>query len=57
MVVECLPTCWSEDDPPKYPPVTGGDHLLEKLGGSRGLVATTDSTDTAKERMAAVTDG
>lgn len=57
MVVECLPTCCSEDDPPKYPPVTGGDHLLQKLGGSRGLVATDDAFDTAKERLTAVTDG
>ena len=57
MVVECLPSCCSEDDPPKYAPITGGDHLLEKLGGSRGLVAATDSTDTVKERMATVTDG
>ena len=54
MVVECLPTCCSEDDPPKYPPVTGGDHLLQKLAGSRGLVATDDAFDTAKERLAAV---
>jgi isopenicillin N synthase-like dioxygenase len=57
MVVECLPSCCSQDDPPKYAPITGGDHLLEKLGGSRGLVAATDSTDTVKERMATVTDG
>lgn len=56
MVVECLPTCCSESDPPKYAPVTGGDHLLQKLGGSRGLVATDDAFDTAKERMATVTD-
>ena len=55
-VVECLPSCCSADDPAKYPPVTGGDHLLQKLGGSRGLVAP-DTVDTVKERMAAVTDG
>jgi isopenicillin N synthase-like dioxygenase len=56
MVVECLPTCWSEDDPPRYAPVTGGDHLLQKLAGSRGLVATDEAFDTAKERLASVTD-
>ena len=55
MVVECLPSCCSEDEPAKYPPITGGDHLLQKLGGSRGLV-TPDTVDTVKERMATVTD-
>ncbi|CAM6018848.1 unnamed protein product [Sphagnum balticum] len=29
-VVECLPTCCSEDNPPKYPPITSGNHLLGK---------------------------
>jgi isopenicillin N synthase-like dioxygenase len=29
-VVECLPTCCSEDNPPKYPPTTSGEHLLSK---------------------------
>jgi len=27
-LVECLETCCSEDDPPKYPPITAGQHLL-----------------------------
>ena len=27
-LVECLDTCCSEDNPPKYPPITAGQHLL-----------------------------
>ena len=46
-----------EAEPAKYPPITGGDHLLQKLGGSRAVVAAPDSADTVKERMATVTDG
>jgi isopenicillin N synthase-like dioxygenase len=29
-LVECLPTCCSENNPPKYPPMTSGNHLLSK---------------------------
>lgn len=29
-VVECLSVCCSEESPPKYPPTTSGEHLLEK---------------------------
>lgn len=29
-VVECIDTCQSEDNPPKYPPVKAFDFLLEK---------------------------
>jgi len=36
-LVECLPTCTDEQHPPRYPPVLAGDHLMAKLGGSRGL--------------------
>lgn len=28
-LVECLPTCQSETNPPKYPPITAGDHIVE----------------------------
>jgi isopenicillin N synthase-like dioxygenase len=28
--VECLPSCCSEDNPPKYPPTTSGEYLLER---------------------------
>jgi isopenicillin N synthase-like dioxygenase len=27
--VECLPTCRSAERPPRYPPVTSGEHLAE----------------------------
>ena len=29
-VVECLPCCVTEDCPPKFPPTTSGQHLLDK---------------------------
>ena len=29
-VVECLEVCCSPDNPPKYPPTTSGQHLLDK---------------------------
>lgn len=29
-VVECLPTCTDENNPPKYPPTTAGQHLVSK---------------------------
>lgn len=34
-LVEVLPTCTSPDNPPRYPPVTAGEHLLAKLIGPR----------------------
>lgn len=30
-VVSCMPTCQGPDDPPRHPPVTGGEHLLSML--------------------------
>lgn len=30
--VVCLETCTGPDDPPRYPPTTGGRHLLDKIG-------------------------
>ncbi len=35
-VVECLPTCRSADDPPRYPPVTSGAWLQQKLAAAYG---------------------
>ena len=29
--IVCLPTCQSQDNPPKYPPVTSGDYLMSRL--------------------------
>jgi len=53
-VIECLPTCTSEIDPPRYSPVVAGEHLMAKVLGPRTLQAST-ATDTAGERLAAVT--
>lgn len=30
--VVCLETCTGPDNPPRYPPTTGGQHLLNKIG-------------------------
>jgi len=35
-VIECLPSCVTEDKPARYAPVTVGEHLAAKLAGSRG---------------------
>lgn len=34
-IIECIPSCTSADNPPKYRPVSSGDHLLAKLMGPR----------------------
>jgi isopenicillin N synthase-like dioxygenase len=36
-LIECLPTCQSPDDPPKYAPITLGEHVMGKLLGPRTL--------------------
>lgn len=48
-LIECLPTCTSATDPPRYPPVTAGDHLMAKLMGPR-LLRASDAVDTAGDR-------
>ena len=48
-VIECLPTCTSSDDPPRYPPVTAGEHLVAKLMGPR-LLRASEAVDTAGDR-------
>ncbi len=48
-VIECLPTCTSAADPPRYPPVTAGEHLMAKLIGPR-LLQASDAVDTAGDR-------
>jgi isopenicillin N synthase-like dioxygenase len=30
-IIDCLPTCCSEADPPKFPPVRYGDYLMHRL--------------------------
>ncbi|MBL7496481.1 isopenicillin N synthase family oxygenase [Frankia sp. CNm7] len=53
-VVECLPTCASADDPPRYPPVVAGQHLAAKLAAPR-LLRPTTAASTLGDRAAAVT--
>ena len=48
-LIECLPTCRSATDPPRYPPVTAGEHLMAKLMGPR-LLRASDAVDTAGDR-------
>ncbi len=42
-LIECLPTCWSTDNPPRYPPVLAGEHLRAKVLSGRTL--STDPRD------------
>lgn len=49
-LIECLPTCMSADEPPKYPPVVAGDHVRAKLLGPRTLRAST-ATSTLGDRV------
>ena len=53
-VIECLPTCCSADNPPRYPPVVAGEHLMAKLLGPRTLTAS-DAVSTTGARVHAVT--
>jgi isopenicillin N synthase-like dioxygenase len=46
-VIECLPTCSDESNPPRYAPVTSGDHLMAKLMGPRLLEPSTPSARAA----------
>lgn len=48
--IECLPTCRSATQPPKYPPVLAGDHLIAKLLGPR-VGAPSKAVGTADERL------
>ena len=48
-VIECLPTCTSVDNPPRYSPVTAGQHLMAKLMGPR-LLRASDAVDTSGDR-------
>ena len=48
-VIECLPTCTSVANPPRYPPVTAGEHLTAKLMGPR-LLRASRAVDTSGDR-------
>lgn len=38
-LVECLPTCQSQTNPPRYPPITAGEHIMEMYRKTYGLTA------------------
>lgn len=52
-VVEVLPTCTSAEHPPKYAPITAGDHLMAKLMGPRTLTKS-EAVQTMGDRDVAV---
>jgi isopenicillin N synthase-like dioxygenase len=52
--VECLPTCTSPENPPRYPPITGGEHVFEKAIASREL-RKADADSTLGDRAEALT--
>ncbi|KAK9915583.1 hypothetical protein WJX75_001145 [Coccomyxa subellipsoidea] len=44
--VECLPCCCGPDNPPRYPPTTSGQHLLDKYAQTHsGYEATSKATN------------
>ena len=47
--IECVPTCTDAANPPRYPPVVAGEHLMAKLMGPRTLTASA-AVDTAADR-------
>jgi isopenicillin N synthase-like dioxygenase len=51
--VVCLPTCCAADEPPRYAPITAGEHLIAKVLGPRTLT-TSIATDTAGDRLRVV---
>jgi isopenicillin N synthase-like dioxygenase len=42
-VIECIPSCRSADDPPKYPTTTSGDHLRSQFVRTQTLAAVPSS--------------
>ena len=52
-LIECIPTCCAPDNPPRYQPVTAGQHLMDKLLGPRTLKPS-GAQHTMGDRRAAV---
>jgi isopenicillin N synthase-like dioxygenase len=48
--IECLATCTTPDNPPRYSPTTAGEHLTAKLLGPRTLT-TSAATGTVGDRL------
>lgn len=51
MIIECLPTCCSEEDPPRYSPVHAGEHVKAKVLSAR-LLQDAGTTSTVGDRSA-----
>jgi len=49
-VIECLPSCRSEERPPRYPPITLGRHLQDKIRGGRLQRPLEEAIQTTGER-------
>ncbi|EIE25730.1 oxygenase-like protein [Coccomyxa subellipsoidea C-169] len=45
--VECLPCCCGPDNPPRYPPTTSGQHLLDKYAQTHAGFDATSKTSSA----------
>lgn len=52
-LIECLPSCAGEGNPPRYPPVLAGEHLRAKVLGPRTQVPSA-AMSTVGDRIAAV---
>jgi isopenicillin N synthase-like dioxygenase len=48
-LIECVPTCRSSTEAPRYAPVVAGEHLIQKILGPR-LLAASRATNTAADR-------
>lgn len=53
-IIETLPDCTTPDHPAQYAPITVGEHLAQKLAGSRGLELNTDAEHEAARLRSAV---
>jgi isopenicillin N synthase-like dioxygenase len=52
-LVTCLPTCTDADNPARYRPITGGDHVLAKVNSGR-LLEAAGAESTLGERVKAL---
>ncbi|MGD9792665.1 MAG: isopenicillin N synthase family dioxygenase [Acidimicrobiia bacterium] len=52
-LIECIPTCCSDDNPPRYAPIVAGKHLMSKIAAPRnGDISTVaGGSDTVAERI------
>jgi len=50
-VIECLPTCTSSAHPPRYAPITLGDHVVDKIVGGRAQTELQSAVQTTGDRL------